>query len=153
MVGMSEPIRVDQLAGLMAVIDAGAEERGWNQPAFLVRVEPGPGTDELQLGLRNLDLPELRPALVELDELAGQATWECLRSALAHAGRHPQNPIDPELAGWMDDGMFARWMASNVPPYEALLECARVCATPKCWAEIRALLRRWGLRTRAARAA
>ena len=102
---------------------------------------------------RKLGLPELRPALVELDELAGQATWECLRSALAHAGRHPQNPIDPELAEWMDDGMFARWMASNVPPYEALLDSARVCATPKCWAEIRALLRRWGLRTRAARAA
>ena len=266
---MSQPISSDQLAGLMAVIDAGAEERGWNQPAFLIRVEPGPSSEEFDLGLRTLDdhpleyllgftapdewaafgtcsegwmapldsgrrpsqskgrqrmrsiiivsrdgpvvsgvhaagaefkampdepvgmipdalrralrlptappdvpvteylaslllnrvvhdceangakvgLPEVRPSLVELDELAGQATWECVRSAVAHADPDPRNPLDPDLADWMDDGMFARWMTANVPPYEALLHCARVCTTPRAFAEIRAILQSWGLST------
>ena len=53
----------------------------------------------------------------------------------------------------MDDGMFARWMTANVAPSEVLLDCARVCATPRCFAEIRSLLRRWGLRMPTRRAA
>jgi hypothetical protein len=274
MVGM-QPITVDQLTALMAVIDAGAEERGWNQPGFMIRVEPVPGSDELDLGLRTLDdhpleyllgftapdgwaalgtcsegwmapvgsgrrpsqsrgrermrsmmivsrdgpvvsgvrraghdfepmpeqpvgmipdalrralrlptdppdvpvteylasllllrvaneygdsgrrarLSDVRPALAELDELARDATWECLRGAVAHADPHPQSPLDPDLADWMDEGMFARWMSANVPPYEALLDGARACVTPSALTEIRAILRRWGLRRHTRRAA
>ena len=53
--------------------------------------------DADQSGLR-IGLAEIRPQLAELDELAGQATWECIRSAVAHADPHPQNPLDPNLA-------------------------------------------------------
>ena len=270
-----EPITAEQLQHLVAVIDAGSEERGWNEPAFLVRVEPGPSNEEFDLGLRTIDdhpleyllgftapdewaalgtcsegwmasmdsgtrpsqskgrrrvrsicvvsrdgpvasgvhaaggeltpmpdhvvgmipdalrralrlptappdlpvteyfaslllgriindadqsglrigLAEIRPQLAELDELAGQATWECIRSAVAHAGPHPQNPLDPDVADWMDEGMFARWMTANVVPYELLLDDLKGCVTPSAFTEIRVILRRWGLRTRTRRAA
>jgi len=36
---MSEPITIEQLDALAAAVDAGAEERGWNEGPLLVRVE------------------------------------------------------------------------------------------------------------------
>ena len=109
--------------------------------------------DDCEASGRKVGLAELRPALVELDELAGEATWNCVRRAVAHADPDARNPVDPDVADWMDDGMFARWMTANVAPYEVLLDCARVSATPRCFAEIRSLLRRWGLRMPTRRAA
>src|SRR5438094_2145985 len=52
---MTEPITPQQLAALAAAVDAGAEERGWNEGHMLVRVEAGAGPDDMQLGLKDFD--------------------------------------------------------------------------------------------------
>jgi hypothetical protein len=38
--------------------------------------------------------------------------------------------IDPELAGWMDDGMFARWVLSDLPSPDELLATVRPYLAP-----------------------
>ena len=52
---MSEPITTEQLAALVAAIDSGAEARGWNEGHQLVRVEACPGSDDIELGFKNID--------------------------------------------------------------------------------------------------
>jgi hypothetical protein len=54
--------------------------------------------------------------------LSAATTWASLR-AVAAAGDRPDLPISPEAAGWMDDGLFARWTVAQLPhPDDALHE-------------------------------
>jgi hypothetical protein len=60
---MTEPITTQQLAVFATAIDSAAEERGWNHGDLLVRLEAGPGHDEIQLGLLELDVHPLERLL------------------------------------------------------------------------------------------
>lgn len=72
-------------------------------------------------------------------------TWEKLRQRAAD-GRFDAGPdIDEELARWMDDGMFARWVLGRMTPLPRLLgECAAVLR-PDVVRRIRRTLRAWNL--------
>src|SRR5206468_1543803 len=53
---MTKTITTEQLAALAAAVDAGAEQRGWNEGHVLVRVEADSGSEEgCQLGTRDLE--------------------------------------------------------------------------------------------------
>lgn len=53
---------------------------------------------------------------------AGPATWSLLREQCA-AGGWSELACPPDVAGWMDDGMFSRWCLAGFPePVEVLLE-------------------------------
>lgn len=65
-----------------------------------------------------------------LIRLAGSAwTWEDFR---LHAQQDPDGHdiIDPDLAAWMDAGMFARWVLSSLPAPDELLVALRPLLTP-----------------------
>ena len=73
--------------------------------------------------------PSLRRDVVRHLETLGRAMdgakgWTHLRQECA-AGRWAVPGLTPEAAGWMDDGMFARWTTSEFPPVGDLLGALR----------------------------
>lgn len=51
----------------------------------------------------------------------GRGSWEEVRLAVAR-GEAGDALVLPELADWMDEGMFARWILGEVRPLEDMLE-------------------------------
>jgi hypothetical protein len=74
-----------------------------------------------------------RPALPagSAQALAGVAgatwTWDFLRR---HAGAWATDLVSPEIAAWMDDGMFCRSVLSELPDPEQLILRVRPLVTP-----------------------
>ncbi len=54
-------------------------------------------------------------------------TWDMLRR---HAEPWASEVVSPEIAAWMDDGMFARWVLSELPGSEQLIRRVRPFLTP-----------------------
>jgi len=70
---------------------------------------------------------ELLPGLVRI---AGAAwSWDELRRR-AHQDHCLADVIDPKLAGWMDEGMFARWVLADVPSPDEILAAVRPLLSP-----------------------
>jgi hypothetical protein len=55
--------------------------------------------------------------------------WESLRLFVA-SGFDSDGTPSPELAGWMDAGMFARWMLRELPPVEEMLADVQASLRP-----------------------
>jgi hypothetical protein len=90
-------------------------------------------------------LPPDRPAaLVELVARdAASLDWAALRADAA-AGGSSSCPIGPELAAWMDDGMFARWLIGSRPdPVEVVADLVELLAPPVVRGVVEAL-QAWG---------
>jgi hypothetical protein len=70
------------------------------------------------------------PLVPGLMRMAGSAwSWEDFRlQAQRESGL--QDVVDPDLAGWMDDGMFARWVLSDLPSPDELLTALRPHLSP-----------------------
>lgn len=67
--------------------------------------------------------------LVEALRPAGPSTWSQLREQCAH-GSWVELGCPPDLAEWMDDGMFSRWCSANFPePLEVLVELSELVAS------------------------
>jgi hypothetical protein len=101
---------------------------------------------------RRVGWSQLRPKLETYEVLGHDGTWEVLRN-LAAKRAMPELDVSQEVAAWMDDGMFSRWVLGGLPPYDHMLERARQACTPEAFNQVRRLLRKWGLRTRVRRAA
>lgn len=72
-------------------------------------------------------------------------TWERLRSRAATGRLDGGIDLDPAVAAWMDDGMFARWVLGGLAPLPLLLgECA-VHLSPDVLRRVRRALRAWNL--------
>lgn len=85
---------------------------------------------------------DLHPALVALDPaltvrtkelyidwVAAGATWEAVRQAVADGGGDECFP-PAELAAWMDEGMFSRWVLDQLSPMDDLLAEVRTRLQP-----------------------
>lgn len=84
--------------------------------------------------------PELADALAGSSDPDGPAGWDHLRrlaaaphGAVGHdvalaAALSPL--IDPEVAAWMDDGCFSRWVLGALPPREELLDAVDALLPP-----------------------
>jgi hypothetical protein len=73
------------------------------------------------------DCSELLPALTRI---AGAAwSWDDLRRQVRDFDGLG-GLIDPELAEWMDDGMFARWVLSALPAPAEMLAAVRPYLVP-----------------------
>jgi hypothetical protein len=109
------------------------------------------------------DIAELHPAvaMVVADEpgWGGQATesltrlaelladvhsWSVLRTACA-AREWPVGDIPPEVAAWLDDGAFSRWLIGGFPPISQLAAAARELVPPSVGRRLHAALRAWQL--------
>jgi hypothetical protein len=77
--------------------------------------------------------------------LARTLSWGELRLRAAAGQVDDGVSVPPDLAAWMDDGMFARWVLAGLPPFPPLLRrCARVLA-PEVLRRLRRALRGWNL--------
>ncbi|MGH9057334.1 MAG: hypothetical protein ACRDYY_15970 [Acidimicrobiales bacterium] len=121
----ASPSRLHGLLWLSAVLDAAATSRrqlSWRDVTLL---HPAAGLIEDE-GAALLDPADL-PELVEL--FASACTWDFLRR---HAGGIPWvgAVVPPDLAGWMDEGMFARWLLDGLPAPEQLISRIRPLVAP-----------------------
>jgi hypothetical protein len=66
----------------------------------------------------------------------GCSTWEDLRLRAAGGKVEPWFP-PPDLAAWMDEGMFSRWVLSGLPPVATLLCRCRPLLTPSAYHQLR----------------
>jgi hypothetical protein len=90
-----------------------------------------------------------RPQVEELvsggRSLARAMPWGELRLRAASGVSDGGIGVSPDLAAWMDDGMFARWVLGGLPPFTPLLRrCASVLA-PEVLRRLRRTLRAWNL--------
>jgi hypothetical protein len=74
--------------------------------------------------------------------LAGTWTWPVLREA-ARSGRDVLGTTTPELAEWMDDGLYARVHLAPYPPVDDLLDLLDSLLNPSLAARLRAVVRAW----------
>jgi hypothetical protein len=66
----------------------------------------------------------------DLIRLAGEVgSWESMRLLVASGYQAPGMPR-PEVAAWMDEGMFSRWVLGDLPPLEVLIEKSRQFLEP-----------------------
>ncbi|MBW3615416.1 MAG: hypothetical protein KY439_08940 [Actinobacteria bacterium] len=75
--------------------------------------------------------------------LAETLDWPALRATVAR--QREATLLAPELAGWMDDGMFARWILADYPPLPALLEALEVALAPAFLGRVRRTVDEWCL--------
>ncbi len=76
---------------------------------------------------------------------ASFVTWSDLRWESMTGARPWGIAVDPDLAAWMDDGMYARWLLDGRLPSEMLAaELAPFCS-PDCRRRLDECLRCWGL--------
>lgn len=59
---------------------------------------------------------------------AAACSWEEIRMQATRG--ELEAFIEPELAAWMDEGMFSRWLSSIIPPIDHLLEATRPLLVP-----------------------
>lgn len=89
------------------------------------------------------------PTVDELVEagraLEAVATWEELRLRTAQGGERWALLLDPELAAWMDEGMFARWVLADRPTLDELVDGLSRSASASVLRRVRRTLQEWGL--------
>ncbi|HEX2850054.1 MAG TPA: hypothetical protein VHN98_05860 [Acidimicrobiales bacterium] len=56
--------------------------------------------------------------------------------------------VEPDLAAWMDEGMYARWLLAEHPSVDALAERLRALVSRDCVRKLDACLEAWGLLAR-----
>jgi hypothetical protein len=73
-------------------------------------------------------------------DIARRMDWERLRRRMAEGA-----DAQAVQAGWMDTGMFARWMVDGRAPIDDLLRRANHRLTPTAATRVHATLDAWGL--------
>jgi hypothetical protein len=119
------PGRLQAIVWLAAVLDRATRAHrrlSWTDVARL-----HPVAQVLRTDLASDRRPEPIPGLLRM---AGSAwTWEDFhRLSQGHSGL--EEIVDPALAAWMDEGMFARWVLSELPSAEELLAAVRQHLAP-----------------------
>jgi hypothetical protein len=83
--------------------------------------------------------------LVDLGQAARRAwSWARLLES-CRAGQVPACGLDPDEAGWMDEGIFSREVLGRLPPWTDLLRDLTAVLTPDVVGEIERTLAAWGL--------
>jgi hypothetical protein len=101
---------------LLAALTAGGGRRRMTWPE-LASLHPCMMLAELQHGRR----PAPSTLVAEARDLAEALTWADLRRLTA-AGSIAPARLSADIAAWMDDGMFARWVMADLPPTDRLLD-------------------------------
>jgi hypothetical protein len=78
------------------------------------------------------------------ERLARDRGWSQLRRAAA-AGLWTHPAVDAELAAWLDDGAFARWVLGEWPELGDLFDAVGVLLTPDDLDLVDAALAEWGV--------
>jgi hypothetical protein len=86
------------------------------------------------------EVADAMPRLAEL--LSAGRPWAELRSACS-CGDWPVEWLPADLAAWMDDGIFSRWMLDGLAPCGDLLDALGDLAPVALTDRIRSVLERW----------
>jgi hypothetical protein len=116
------------LGEIVAAGEAGCRRVGWAEAAAL-----HPVAEVLAPG-RTITHDDLIPAASALQTTVG---WADVRARVA-AGHWSAPDLSPDVAAWMDDGMFSRWVLGGSPPLEELLNRAAACTSTGTYARIKA---------------
>jgi len=120
----ASPSRLQTVAWLAAVLEQAQGARrplSWSEVSRLHPVARVLGDE---LGAHGSDL------LAGLVRMAGSAwSWEDFRLQAKQEGCL-EEIIDAELAGWMDDGMFARWVLADLPSPDEMMAAVRPQLSP-----------------------
>ncbi len=120
----ASPARLQVVAWLVAVLEhaeGAGRPLGWSE---VCRLHPLAHVLATELGSRPTDV------IPDLIRVAGSAwSWEQIRAQAEHEG-FLDGLIDPGLASWMDDGMFARWVLGELPAADELFAALRPLLTP-----------------------
>ncbi|HET9072929.1 MAG TPA: hypothetical protein VFN60_13520 [Acidimicrobiales bacterium] len=147
--GLATPPPAASTAGLLAALwlgaladHHGAPRLGW---APTLRLHPAAGALEAHghggAGTEGLPDAALEEAIVAAPRVW---TWDRLRVATAELGT--LDLLCPAgLAGWMDEGMFARWVTGSTAAVAALTPAAQAATEPAAFRRLRALLARTGV--------
>lgn len=118
------PAVLQAVAWLAAVLDAGHRSSRLLSWSEVSRLHP---VATLVAGDARADCSDLLPALTRV---AGAAwSWGDLRREIQDFDALGEL-VDPELAAWMDDGMFARWVLAALPSADELLASVRPLLVP-----------------------
>lgn len=83
--------------------------------------------------------------LVRLGEvLADVQSWPVLRLACA-SGEWPVDDVPADVAEWLDDGAFSRWVLGSYPPLDQLVPAVCAVVSPSVRRRVRGALRSWAL--------
>jgi hypothetical protein len=133
------PARLQAIAWLVAVlerVDRGDRRVSWSDVSRLHPLAQIVSTD--LTGPRSYPLPAL-------SRLAGSTwTWEDLRRQ-AESNASFEGIVPAGLAGWMDEGMFARWVLSELPSADELLSAVRPYLAPSAARRLTHAVRASGL--------
>jgi hypothetical protein len=135
----ASPARLQAIAWLAAVLDRASvahRRLSWSEVSQLHPVAQALGTELGSPGARQL---------TGLLRVVGSAwTWEDYRQ-LAERNSDVEGVIDPKLAAWMDEGMFARWILSYLPAADELLAAVRPHLAPSAARRLTHAVRASGL--------
>ena len=89
--------------------------------------------------------PQAAQQLTRLGELLAEVhSWPVLRLACA-AGEWPVDGVPAEVAEWLDEGAFSRWVLGAFPALDQLVGAASEVVPPSVRRRLRATLRSWQL--------
>jgi hypothetical protein len=118
------PARLQTIAWLVAVFDRAITAHGRLTWFEVSRLHPVAQILNAEMGGPRA---ELLPGLLRV---AGSAwTWEDFRQQAERDGGM-EHIVDPSLARWMDEGMFARWVLAELPAPDELLATVRPHLVP-----------------------
>jgi hypothetical protein len=133
------PVGSAELFAALWLADLAASRRALTWPEAALR----------HPALRALGSSRSRPQPEELigcgRSLHRAMPWEQLRQRAATGRRDAGIGIDADLAGWMDAGMFARWVLAGLPPLPRLLADCAAHLSPDVLRRVRRALRAWNL--------
>jgi hypothetical protein len=109
------------LAAVLEASDRSARLLSWSEVSRLHPVA------RLVAGDAGADCSELLPALTRV--ATATWSWDDLRRRVSEFDGLG-GLVDPELAAWMDEGMFARWVLAALPSAEEMLAGARPLLVP-----------------------
>jgi hypothetical protein len=119
------PGYIQSVLWLAAILEEGSQANrrlGWRETLRLHPVASGI--------LESPDVEVTEHNLAELVRLASSIwTWERLRrdTVVNHWASHV---VSDDLAGWMDEGMFARWILAELPAADELMNQVRQYVAP-----------------------
>ncbi|MGH9116120.1 MAG: hypothetical protein ACRDWW_09875 [Acidimicrobiales bacterium] len=121
----ASPRRLHGLLWLSAVLDAASVSRRQLSWRDVARLHPAAGLldDDEAVLIDPSDLPEM------FELFASACTWDFLRRHAAGISWVGE-VVPPDLAEWMDEGMFARWLLDGLPAPEQLISRIRPLVAP-----------------------
>lgn len=89
--------------------------------------------------------PQVEELVSSARSLARALPWGELRLRAAAGVEDGGIGLSADVAAWMDDGMFARWVLGGLPSFTPLLRRCTAVLAPEVWRRLRRTLRAWDL--------